>query len=166
MFLRTYKAEPSDLDWMYRMYMEAAEHGHFVINSKDRRQCEALRRNLREVIERQFMPDFKLRAQAMVFEDEGELVGYAIMSEIRTGMGGNEIQVFIVEPEKRGCGYGSLMLREIVWRWHAHADIYARCFPASDGMRMLLTKAGFSCLGQNQEGAEVLWLEKLRRGAA
>jgi GNAT superfamily N-acetyltransferase len=158
--LKVFSADESDLDWMFRLFIHAANKGHFVLdNNQDGRA--RVKRNISSIITHQLITDYNRRAQAMIFENELGKVGYAVMSEIKAGRGGNEIHLFVVDREMRGKGYGRFMLDEIIRRWHPAADIFARVFPSSKQMASLLRNTNFSIEGKNREGADIYKLPKL-----
>jgi len=158
--LKVFAADESDLDWMFRLFIHAANKGHFVLdNNKDGRA--RVKRNISSIITHQLITDYNRRAQAMIFENELGKVGYAVMSEIKAGRGGNEIHLFVVDRDMRGKGYGRFMLGEIIRRWHPSADIFARVFPPSKQMASLLQKSSFRVEGKNREGADIYKLPKL-----
>lgn len=160
--LRVFAADESDLPWMYRLYIHAANKGHFLVADKNSGLID-IRNNLKAIVLEKAVKDLGLRAQAMVFETEQARVGYVVMSEIRAGMGGNELLMFVVDKKMRGRGYGKYMLNEVVKRWHAAANIYARCFPASSIMSDMLKKANFSNIGKNNEGADIYILPRMQQ---
>ena len=158
--LKVFAADESDLDWMFRLFVHAANKGHFVLQN-NRESRAKIRRNISSIISQHLMSDYNRRAQAMIFENDHGKVGYVVMSEIKAGRGGNEIHLFVVDQEMRGKGYGRFMLDEVIRRWHPAADIYARVFPLSKKMAIMLQNANFSNEGKNREGADIFKLPKL-----
>lgn len=157
--LKLFSADESDIDWMYRLFIQAANKQHFIMQN-NRQGRERIKRNLVAIVQQQNMIDYNRRTQTMVFENDSGKIGYVIMSEIQAGMGGNEIHVFVVDSQQRGKGYGRLMLNEVVDRWHPHADLHARVFPASTRMGNLLRSSQFLHEGKNREGADKYRLPK------
>ncbi len=158
--LKVFAADETDIDWMYRLFIQAANNRHFIMqNNKQGR--ERIKRNLVAIVLQQNMIDYNRRTQTMIFENDSGKVGYVIMSEIQAGKGGNEIHIFVVDKQMRGNGYGCRMLEEIVTRWHPYADLHARVFPASIRMASLLRNSQFLYEGKNSEGADKYRLPKL-----
>jgi len=145
---RVFAADPSDIDWMFTNFCDAAAKGHFAQDTSLPDVRDGVRVNLMSIITHGIMLDSKLRAQAMVYEHKGTRVGFAVMSELEAGAGGNQIHLFVVDPAFRSKGHGQAMVSDIVNRWHPLTDLYASCFPASRIMARLLIKNGFV-----QEGA-------------
>jgi RimJ/RimL family protein N-acetyltransferase len=158
--LKVFSADESDITWMYRLFIQAANNRHFIMQN-DRQGRERIKRNLVAIVLQQNMIDYNRRTQTMVFENETGKVGYVIMSEIQAGKGGNEIHVFVVDKQMRGNGYGRLMLNEVVSRWHPYADLHARVFPASTRMANLLQGSQFLHEGKNSEGADKYRLPRM-----
>jgi RimJ/RimL family protein N-acetyltransferase len=155
--LNVFGADASDLQWMYRLLINASNKGHFKVdNTKEGR--EWAKHNLHSIVFNQRRLDENLQAQAMVFESEPGKVGYVVMSEVEEGYG-NEIYIFIVDKAFRGNGYGKAMLEEVIARWHPDSTIYARCHPASTVMADMLRKYHFTCEAKNEQ-VEVYRLDK------
>jgi len=157
--LKVFAADQSDLDWMFQLYIHAANNGHFAIKNTPAGR-DVVKENIFSIVTYQKMVDFNLQAQALVFESGYGKVGYVVMSELEPGLGGNEIQLFVVDEKLRGMGYGSYMLEEVIRRWHPLVDIYARCHPASSQMAAMLRKANFGAAGKSREGADMYILAR------
>jgi len=140
---RVFAADRSDVDWMFKNFCDAAEKGHFAQDVSLPEIRDGVRMNLMSILTRGIMRDSSLRAQAMVYEHNGTRVGFAVMSEVEAGIGGNQIHLFVVDPAFRRHGHGQAMVTDIIKRWHPQSDIYANCFPASRIMTQLLLKNGF-----------------------
>lgn len=158
--LKVFSADSTDLNWMINLYLEGAKEGHFLMDEADKNYRQVCERNFTSIVFQKQMVDFDLQAYATVFEDSGNKVGYTVMSEIKPGMGGNEIHLFIVDKDHRHKGYGNLMLAEIIKRIQPIDDLYIRCFPASTHMISLIKKKGFIYTHTNAENAEVFVLRK------
>lgn len=159
--LNVFAADHSDLEWMYRLFIHAANKGHFVFqNNKTGR--DQVKLDFYSIVSQQKHARVNLRAQALVFENSQDKVGFIIMSEMDPKLGGNELYVFIVDEEKRGNGFGRHMLTEVIRRWHPLVDIYVRCLPASKRLASMLLKASFICQGKTLHGANIYVLEKVR----
>jgi GNAT superfamily N-acetyltransferase len=156
---KVFIADHTDLDWMTRLYLHAASHGHFATQNTAE-GYNVVRKNIFSIVTAQKIVDLNLRAQALVFEKDKDKVGYVVMSEVEPGKGGNEIHLFVVDEKFRGKGYGRLILEEVIRRWHPLIDIYACCFPASQLMATMLTKAGFKTNGKTRDGADMYVLSK------
>ena len=158
--LSVFAADSSDIDWMVDLYLDGAHSRHFLIDINNTNFINVCRRNIASIIFRKCIIDFELQAYAMVFEDNGVKIGYAVVSEIQSSTGGNELHLFIVDKNYRNKGYGKLMLAEVIKRIQPIADLYIRCFPASKQMISLAKKNGFQYSHTNAENAEVYILKK------
>lgn len=163
--LHVFAADSSDIDWMIDLYLDGVEHGHFLLDMSDKDYLETCRRNISSIVFQKQIIDFQIQAYAMIFEEKGRKIGFAVMSEIHAGTGGNELHLFAVDQQVRNRGYGQLMLEEIIKRVHPLADMFVRCFPASKHMKSLLRKNGFHYSHVNHEGAEVYLLKKAAQAA-
>ena len=159
--LNVFSADHTDLEWMYKLFIRAANKGHFVFpNNKTNRH--KVKHDFYSIVSQHQRANSQLRAQTMIFENSEGKVGYIIMSEIESALGGNEVYVFIVDDKVRGNGYGKKMLAEISRRWHPLTDIYVRCLPASKAMAKMLLNAGFVNQGKTPEGADIYRLDKMQ----
>jgi len=160
--LRVYAADSTDIDWMIQLYLAGAKDGHFNVDMSDCRYLDFCRRNFISIVNQKQIIDLNRQAYAMIFEEHDQKIGYAVMSEVQSGIGGNELQLFLVDQKHRNKGYGNKMLLEIIKRVQPVADIYLRCFPASTQMKTLVQKNGFHYSHTNSENAEVFVLRKAR----
>lgn len=157
--LQVFSADLTDLQWMCELYFNAARNGHFAIDSLNPKVRKLAETNIRSIIEKQLMSGNR-RAQAMVFENNSERIGYAIVAELEAGKGGTELHIFIVDPKAQGKGFGQKMLSEIISRWHTITDIFMVCFPKSTTMKHMINKAGFVKIDEDDESACVFLLEQ------
>lgn len=157
--LSTYQADSSDYNFIYPEAVRAAKQDHFLVNTKSQEEREFLKRNLKSVL-RDGQLENGLRGQPIIFQDQGTSIGFALICEIKPGLGGHEIHLFLVHHKFHGQGYGSAMLDEINRRWQK-VDLCARCFPASHVMQNMLLRRGFVFSHINSEGANVLLREKI-----
>lgn len=156
--LNVFAADASDLQWIYRLLINASARGHFnIVNTRSGREWQ--KQNIHSIVHNNRRIDADLQVQTLVFENDAGKVGFVIMSEVEKGYG-NEIYSFIVDKEFRGRGYGRYMLNEIIERWHSDVTIYARCFPPSLLMASMLRKSGFVCEGVSEFNAEIYRLDK------
>jgi GNAT superfamily N-acetyltransferase len=160
--LKVFAADETDIDWMINLYLDGVQNGHFLLDMANQDYLKICQRNISSIVYIRQIIDFQLNAYAMIFEDNGTKVGYAVMSELNAGRGGNELHLFIVDKQYRHKGYGSLMLAEIIKRIQPVADLYVRCFPASSQMKSLLVKNGFRYSHTNNDSADVYILQKAR----
>jgi RimJ/RimL family protein N-acetyltransferase len=158
--LKVFAADSTDINWMVNLYLDGAKDGHFLLDMSDKNYLDICQRNINSIVLQKQIIDFRLQAYAMIFEDEENKIGYAVMSEIQSGIGGNELHLFIVDRDHRNKGYGNRMLSEIIKRIHPIADIYIRCFATSTAMKSLAQKNGFRYSHTNSENAEVYILRR------
>lgn len=157
--LTVYQADPGDFNFIYPEAIRASKQGHFLIDTQNPEERDFLKRNLKSVLSHgQF--ENGLRGQPLIFQNENIKVGFALISEFKPGLGGNEIHLFLVHHKYLGHGYGSAMLDEINRRWQ-QVDLCARCFPASQTMYNMLLRRHFIFSHTNSEGAKVLLREKI-----
>lgn len=143
MTFKALQADLSDIDFIHEVFMQGVEAGHFPEELLEEEQQSLVRGNMESVITQGIQRDNGLRAQAIVYEDDEQRIGFVIMSELIPKMGGNEMYVIAVDKNYRGKGYGNKILDDIIQRWVSHSDLYVRCRPDSEVMYHMLTKRGF-----------------------
>jgi GNAT superfamily N-acetyltransferase len=157
--LSVYQADARDYQFIYPELLRAARKKHFLFDTQNPEEREFIKQNLTSVLKQGHLNN-GLRGQPLVFEHQKNRIGFALVSEIRPGLGGHELHLFFVHHKYHRRGYGSAMLDEINHRWH-QVDLYARCLPASNLMFDMLTRRGFVFTHTNSEGARVLLREKI-----
>ena len=157
--LSVYQAETSDYNFIYPQVIRAAKHKHFLLDPAYKEERDYLKRNLKSVLSTGKMEN-GLCGQPLIFQHEGTNIGFALISEIKPGHGGNEIHLFLVHHQYQQQGFGAAMLDEINRRWQS-VDLYARCFPASQTMQNMLQRRGFVYTHTNSEGASVLLRQRI-----
>lgn len=156
--LNAYRADSGDLNFACSEILAAARKGHFTVDVDDPAAVAHLRRNTGTAITRGTFLN-GLRAQVVIFDLEGERAGVAIVSEIESGEGGNELHVFVVARRFRGRGIGGQML-DFILDGREYVDLYARCAPSSTIMKAMLERRGFQLLRTQANGIDILRRDK------
>ena len=156
MALKLLQPDLSDIDFICELMLDAARHGHFNDEILKESYEQALRHDIEYLLAKGRRRDEDLRAQAIIIEDDGNRIGFAIMSEMYEGDGGNELYILAVAPEYRGRGYGAQILDELLDRWLPHAEVFAQCLPASETMYQMLLKRGFSHVKTTDDGTRLM----------
>ena len=141
--LNVIEADRTDIDWLISSYLDAANSGHFDYQIDDRETLRMIRANLRSIVLQKKMKDFGRMTQTMIFELDGVRIGACVIAQIIGQPTEVELHIMLVDNAQRGKGYGSMMLDEVISRWHAECDIYVRCYPASVQMARMLVRRGF-----------------------
>ena len=141
--LNVVEADRTDIDWLISSYLGAASSGHFDYDIDDRVTLRMIRANLRSIVLQKKMKDFGRMTQTMIFELDGVRIGACVIAQIIGQPTEVELHIMLVDDAQRGKGYGSMMLDEVISRWHAECDIFARCYPASEQMAGMLVRHGF-----------------------
>ncbi len=156
MALKLLQADLSDLEFICDLMLEETRAGHFAPRHMDPNAPELFRENLRSIITHGRHLDQNLRAQAIVVEEDGQRVGFVIMSEMFEGRGGNELAAIVVAKAFRGRGYGSRILDEVLGRWLPHAEVHVQCLPASETLYRMLLARGFEHFDTTDTGLRLL----------
>lgn len=151
--LHLIQPDASDISFMQQLLVQGAQRGHF--SSRILEVPNFINNTLMSLLRNGRLYDKPLRAQAIIFEHNKSRIGFAIIAEVETNQGGNELYAMAVDEPFRGRGYGRAMLNEILRRWSG-VTLYARCFPASQRMYEMLIKSGFEFLFDSKDGARVL----------
>jgi RimJ/RimL family protein N-acetyltransferase len=141
--LQLVEAGSIDIDWVTRIYIDAAHSGNFGYDPEDNTVLKSLRTNLRSIIKRRKMKGSNRETQTIIFEYNGIRVGFCVMAQIVGQPHASELHLMLVAAKYRNMGYGHRMLAEIIERFHPHVDLFARCYPGSVVMAALLKKHGF-----------------------
>ena len=153
-------AESRDIDTIHQLLVAEAAQGHFDPRLKDEPYRSALRRNLNNIRKRGWRLDEDVRAQLLVWEQDGELAGCLINSAILP-QSGNEIWMIAVMPEFRGQGVGRRMEHEVLAYLHPRVDVFARCAAQAQLAHDMFLRRGFLPLDVTERGVRVLKLPRL-----
>ena len=82
-----------------------------------------------------------------VFQEEGEIVAYAVMSVAALEA---HILTIVVKPERQGCGLGNMLLMHLlqIARRQRAEKIFLEVRPSNDAAIALYEKSGFSRIGR------------------
>jgi len=150
-----YQADESDVNFLLTEITLASAEGFFDPQLALPEHIMSLRKNIHSIITHGQRLDEPLRAQAMMLEVNGVRVGFAIVSEISSAEGGNELYVFCVARDHRGNGYGKFLLDNIIERWSG-VDFYCRCAAKANKMFRMLQNRQFEHLYTTDDGNRVL----------
>jgi GNAT superfamily N-acetyltransferase len=88
-----------------------------------------------------------LASVAYVAWNDGKRIGIASMTATTKSDGGFELGAIAVKPSDQDKGFGSLILETLLKEWLPKKTIYARCYPKSEKLFLMLQKRGFEFLG-------------------
>ena len=151
--LKLVQPDISDIGFMSQLLVHGAQQGHF--SPRILETPGFINNTLVSLLQYGRLFDKPLRAQTIIFEHNKKRIGFAVIAEVETNQGGNELYAMAVDEQLRGQGYGRAMLDEILKRWSS-VTLYARCFPSSQQMYDMLIKSGFVFLFDRKDGARVL----------
>ena len=160
MELKALQADLSDLPFMHSLFISEVEDGHFTKELLEEEQQELVRANMESIIVQGVQRDNGMRAQAIIYEEDEQRVGFVILSELEPNKGGNEMYIMAVDKEFRGKGYGRKILDDIIQRIVPHANLFVRCKPDSTVMYQMLIKRGFQHFETDEEGTQFLAKQK------
>jgi len=149
MRLEKHTANISDLAFIYRCILSGARKGHYSFNAENAAVVKQMKKEIQSVIGRQLLLDNR-RAQASIYTLDGKRIAVLIMSDASLNHDGVELYAISVIKQYQNCGYGNLILDEMLNR-HLNFDIYARCTQASEKMKHLLQKRNFRLLSTDNE---------------
>ncbi len=162
------RAIPEDIA-ILRLYKIDAEAGHYVDLDEINDQ-EGITRSMIEYTICYGVPPLdggRLWSRYYVFEEDGEFVGYAEVSDVTERMKARlgdciEIRQFSITPSRRGQGIGTRALQTLLGEFPDH-NAMVRCSPSSETFVGLVTNAGFEARQRGLEGELVLVLRRQPR---
>ena len=154
------QADLSDLEFMHSLFISEVEDGHFTEELLEEEQQILVRANLESVIVQGVQRDNGMRAQAIIYEDDEQRIGFVVMSELEPNKGGNEMYIMAVAKEYRGKGFGGKILDDVIQRIVPHANLFVRCKPDSKIMYQMLINRGFTKFETDDEGTQYLAKQK------
>jgi len=124
--------------------MNVAREGHF--NSQAISDKGLMRSDLLSIINNGVDRNL-LASVAYVAWNDGKRIGIASMTATTKSDGGFELGAIAVKPSDQDKGFGSLILETLLKEWLPKKTIYARCYPKSEKLFLMLQKRGFEFLG-------------------
>ena len=124
--------------------MNGARKGHF--NSQAISDKWLMRSDLLSIINNGVDRNL-LASVAYVAWNDGKRIGIASMTATTKSDGGFELGAIAVKPSDQDKGFGSLILETLLKEWLPKKTIYARCYPKSEKLFLMLQKRGFEFLG-------------------
>jgi len=152
------KAKSEDIAFMAEQILAGAREGHFDPRLADAGGQILIQNDVRSVVERnRRFDDADLTAQAFIFREGGDVVGFAVVSDTPPQLAGKELYAYYIVPEHRRKGHGKDLLERLKGRVFSKGDgLFVRCLPNSQSMYELLEGAGFVCVGHNELGARIM----------
>ena len=141
-------AGQKDVDFILSLIMNGARKGHF--NSQAISDKGLMRSGLLSIIN-DGLDRNMLASVAYVAWNDGKRVGMASMTATTKPDGGFELGAIAVKPSDQNKGFGSLILETLLKEWLPKKNIYARCYPRSEKLFLMLQKRGFEFLGFSGE---------------
>jgi len=141
-------AGQKDVDFILSLIMNGARKGHF--NSQAISDKGLMRSDLLSIIN-DGLDRNMLASVAYVAWNDGKRVGMASMTATTKPDGGFELGAIAVKPSDQNKGFGSLILETLLKEWLPKKSIYARCYPRSEKLFLMLQKRGFEFLGFSGE---------------
>ena len=137
-------ARHQDVDFILSLIMNGARKGHF--NSQAISDKGLMRSDLLSIINNGVDRNL-LASVAYVAWNDGKRIGIASMTATTKSDGGFELGAIAVKPSDQDKGFGSLILETLLKEWLPKKTIYARCYPKSEKLFLMLQKRGFEFLG-------------------
>ena len=137
-------ARHQDVDFILSLIMNGARKGHF--NSQAISDKGLMRFDLLSIVNNGVDRNL-LTSVAYVAWNDGKRVGIASMTATTKSDGGFELGAIAVRPSDQDKGFGSLILETLLKEWLPKKTIYARCYPKSEKLFLMLQKRGFEFLG-------------------
>jgi len=137
-------ARHQDVDFILSLIMNGARKGHF--NSQAISDKGLMRSDLLSIINNGVDRNL-LASVAYVAWNDGKRVGIASMTATTKSDGGFELGSIAVKSSDQDKGFGSLILETLLKEWLPKKTIYARCYPKSEKLFLMLQKRGFEFLG-------------------
>ena len=141
-------ARLKDVDFILSLIMNGARKGHF--NSQAISDKGLMRSDLSSIVSRGLDRN-GLTSFAYVAWNDGKRIGIASMTATTKVDGGFELGAIAVKPSCQNKGFGSLILETLLKEWLPKKTIYARCYPKSEKLFLMLQKRGFEFLGFSGE---------------
>ncbi|VAW79754.1 hypothetical protein MNBD_GAMMA15-886 [hydrothermal vent metagenome] len=156
-------ADPQTIDQIHALLLKEAAQGHFEPRMLEPVRAGNMRNNLLSMMHKQERIDENLRAELLVWTEQGKTIGWLVNSEIVRGAG-NELWMLLIQPDHRGTGAGGRMLDAAIADLRDKVDVYARCYPTSTMMIGMFERRGFHLLDTDDSGN--LTLKLLQTGSA
>lgn len=141
-------ARHQDVDFILSLIMNGARKGHFNLQAISDKGL--MRSDLLSIINNGLDRN-KLTSAAYVAWNDGRRVGIASMTATTKSDGGIELGAIAVKPSDQNKGFGTLILEALLKEWLPKKIIYARCYPKSEKLFLMLQKRGFEFLGFSGE---------------
>jgi GNAT superfamily N-acetyltransferase len=141
-------ARHKDVDFILSLIMNGARKGHFNLQAISDKGL--MRSDLLSIINSGLDRNM-LASVAYVAWNDGKRVGMASMTATTKPDGGFELGAIAVKPSDQNKGFGSLILETLLQKWLLKKTIYARCYPKSEKLFLMLQKKGFEFLGFSGE---------------
>lgn len=136
-------ARHKDVDFILSLIMNGARKGHFNLQAISDKGL--MRSDLLSIINSGLDRNM-LASVAYVAWNDGKRVGMASMTATTKPDGGFELGAIAVKPPDQNKGFGSLILETLLQEWLPKKTIYARCYPKSEKLFLMLQKKGFEFL--------------------
>ncbi len=151
-------AKSDDIPFMAEQISAGAKDGHFDARLSTDAGLVLIQNDVRSIVEQQRRyDDPSLTAHGLVFRENGQLVGFAVISDTPPQLPGKELYAYYIVPEQRGKGHGRGLLDRLKQRIVSKGEsLFVRCLPTSDSMYELLCRSGFVCVGHNEIGARIM----------
>lgn len=95
-------------------------------------------------------------AYALIYEEDGELIGFVIVS-FNSINEVYELWISAIRPRHRDKGKGNAMVAELLSQFKGkNIDLMARCAPASEAMFHILISNGFRHVDTGPQGVRAL----------
>ena len=141
-------ARLKDVDFILGLIMNGARKGHFHLQAiSDKR---LMRSELISIINYGLDRNMLASIAYVAWNDE-KRVGIASMTATTKSDGGFELGAIAVKRSDQSKGFGSLILETLLKEWLPKKNIYARCYPRSEKLFLMLQKRGFEFLGFSGE---------------
>ena len=134
-------ANITDLHFICGCILYGGRKGHYSIDVENPAIVNSMKKEMLSVINSQRLLDTR-HAQATIYSVDGKRIAMVIISEASPGDSCYELYAMSVMKSHQNKGYGLQILDSVLNRF-VYLDICARCLPASDRMRHLLSKRGF-----------------------
>lgn len=134
-------ANVTDFGFINGCILYGARKGHYAFNADNPDMVKAMKNEIQSVISYGRLADQR-RAAASIFTEANSRVGMLIMCEANPGSMVYEIYALSVTNKYQHKGYGGRILDHALRQYMYH-DVYARCLPVSETMKLLLTGRGF-----------------------
>ncbi len=151
------KAELKHAEGIVDLIVEGAHEGSFDPLNVEEETLPHLKKDIESIISHGRRTDEDLEAYALVFTEEEQLAGFAVISDMPPQLPGRELYGYYIAKAFRGKGHGRQLLQEILERVKLECrDFFVRCRPDAEVMYKLLQDIGFVDVGHTEVGARIL----------